>query len=267
MGNLIYLYGIIPEREEHTDPLPACKGLDGEHDTYSLLLDGIEAVVCELDAEEYGEEQLKQKTEDPNWLHEKAFHHHEALMKLYEKYSVIPMKFCTIYSSEESLKNTLEPHKERIQELFGEIEGKEEWILKIYCDANKIKETVAARNDNVEAKREEISKLSPGRQYLEKRKLDQLIDQEAEREKHRFSENIHENLKEMSADTEVKKNWNRDVTGRQEEMCWNSVYMLKKDEVEDFLEKVKQQQEQWKDDGWIMEVTGPWPSYHFAKIS
>ncbi|WP_067726050.1 GvpL/GvpF family gas vesicle protein [Oceanobacillus damuensis] len=267
MEKLIYLYGIIPAEENDSSPLPSLKGLDGESEVYSIPFGEIEAVVCELDAAEYGEKELEKKTNDANWLHQKAFHHHEALMKLYEKYPIIPMKFGTIYSGAESLKNTIDSHKPNMIELLDGITDKEEWIMKIYCEADKVKDAVAGHNETIETKKEEIASMSPGRQYLEKRKLNQLIDQEAEKEKQTFSEKIHDELAALSVDNEVKKNWNKDVTGRVEEMCWNSVYLLEKSAVEDFISVIKKLQEKWTESGWQIEVTGPWPSYHFAKIS
>ncbi|AXI07809.1 gas vesicle protein GvpL [Oceanobacillus zhaokaii] len=267
MEKLIYLYGIIPAREKDVQPLPSFKGLDDESEVYSLPFEEIEAVVCELDPVEYGEKELEKKTNDVKWLHQKAFHHHEALMKLYEKYPIIPMKFCTIYSGQASLKNTIETNQSHMAKLLSNIADKEEWILKIYCEPEKVKETVTNYNETIEAKKEEIAAMSPGRQYLEKRRLDQLIDQEAEKEKHAFSEEIHDELAALSVDTEVKKNWNKDVTGREEEMCWNSVYMLEKFAVDEFKSVIKKLQEKWAESGWHFEVTGPWPSYHFARIS
>ena len=266
MEKLIYLYGIIPAAANN-QTLPLLKGLDGESDIFSLSFDEIDAVVCELDPEEYGEKKLEKKTNDAKWLHQNAFHHHEVLMKLYGNYPIIPMKFCTIYTGFESLKNTIDQHKQHMMKTLENIADKEEWILKIYCEADKVKESVAGSNETVESKKEEIAAMSPGRQYLEKRRLDQLIDQEAEKEKQAFSEKIHEDLAALSIDTEVKKNWNKDVTGRTDEMCWNSVYMLEKSAVDHFLSAIKEKQKEWEDAGWHMEVTGPWPSYHFAKIS
>lgn len=266
MEKLIYLYGIIPVRED-SPPLPSLKGLDEESEVYSLPFGNIEAVVCELDPEEFSEKELEKKTNNAKWLHEKAFHHHDTLMKLYKNFPVIPMKFCTIYSGKESLEHTIETHQTHMLELLENIEDKEEWIVKVYCEADKVNESIASSNETVEAKKAEITEMSPGRQYLEKRKLNQLIDQEAEKEKQAFSEKIHKNLAEHSVNTEVKNNWNKDVTGRDEEMRWNSVYLLEESKVEDFLSMIKSLQTQLTDTGWHFEVTGPWPSYHFAKIS
>ncbi|OZU88408.1 hypothetical protein CIL03_12235 [Virgibacillus indicus] len=266
MAKLVYLYGIIPKNDSYKEKLSTMKGLDDFHEIHTIPFQETEAVICHLDEVQYGEKELEKKTNDVKWVHEKAFHHHEILMKLYEEFPIIPMKFCTIYSGEESLAKKLDAHQENMIELLEFIKDKEEWIMKIYCDPSKVRENVSEQNTTIDQKRKEIGEMSPGRQYLEKRKLDQLIDQEADREKDSFASNIHEALASISLQNEVKKNWNKDVTGRTEEMCWNSVYMLKNTAVDDFLNHVKELQDKWEPSGWQIEVTGPWPSYHYAKI-
>ena len=266
MGKLIYLYGIIPKTDAYTENLSTLKGLDDIHEIHTIPLQKTAAVVCNLDEEEYSEKELEKKTNDVKWVHEKAFHHHEILMNIYNQFPVIPMKFCTIYSGMDRLEDTLKPHEADMIGLLKYIEDKEEWILKIYCDAAKVREQVSEKNTTIDGKRKEIAEMSPGRQYLEKRKLDQLIDQEADREKESFSSTIHQELEAKSLHNEVKKNWNKDVTGRTEEMCWNSVYMLEKSTVDPFLSHIKELQDKWESFGWHIEVTGPWPSYHYAKI-
>ncbi|MEC5424504.1 GvpL/GvpF family gas vesicle protein [Virgibacillus sp. C22-A2] len=265
MDKLIYLYGIIPANADNA--IPPMKGIDEHNPIFTIPFGEIEAVVCNLDEAEYREKELEAKTNNMEWVHEKAFHHHEALMTLYEIFTIIPMKFCTIYSGKDSLQNTIVEHKPKMIELLDVIAGKEEWIMKIYCDNSKLKENVAEDNPTIASKREEIELLSPGRQYLEKRKLDQLIEQETDKEKDSFSSRLHDQFAQFSTDSEVKKNWNKDVTGREEDMCWNSVYMLEQSTVEDFLANVQKAQDKWKSSGWFIEVTGPWPSYHFSKIS
>ncbi|MBS2970243.1 GvpL/GvpF family gas vesicle protein [Metabacillus sp. KIGAM252] len=266
MSNLIYLYGLIPTEEATAAALPSFKGFDQEHDGYSVEFGSVTAVICELDPAEYSEEQIKEKVNEMEWLHEKAFHHHEMLMMLEKGYTLIPTKFCTIYSSLDSLTETITQYKERMLELFVYLEGKEEWNVKIFSDDSQMRETFGENNPTVMAKKEEIAQLPPGRQYFEKRKLDQLVDREMELEKNRICEQIHKDLVPFSEDNTVKKTWSQDVTGRDEQMCWNSVYLLPKDQIAAFKEKIQHAAEAYQESGWKFEPTGPWPPYHFASL-
>ncbi|MTH54773.1 gas vesicle protein GvpL [Bacillus mangrovi] len=267
MNKLIYLYGLIPSKEAEQSEVPSFKGFDQVHDGRTEQFGRVTAVISELNPEEYSEEQIKEKVNEMEWLHEKAFHHHEMLMMLEKEYTLIPTKFCTIYSSLDSLKETVTQYENRMLDLFESLKGKEEWNVKIFSDDKQLRQSYGENNPTVMAKKEEIAQLPPGRQYFEKRKLDQLVDREMELEKNRLCEKIHEDLLPFSADSTVKKTWSQDVTGRDEQMCWNSVYLLPQEKIPAFKEMLQKTAEEFAEYGWKIEPTGPWPSYHFASLT
>ena len=155
----------------------------------------VTAIVCHLDPTTYSEETISDKiNNDMEWLQEKAFHHHETVQQLAKQYTIVPLKFCTLYKNEESLRATVEKNRTKLKETFDLLDGNEEWNLKIYCDDEQIKQQVSESNPVIKAKRDEISALPRGRQFFEKKKMDELINQELEDEKNRFCENIHEKL-------------------------------------------------------------------------
>lgn len=62
MGELLYLYGLIPTKEAAArEPFPSYKGFDGEHSLYPITIDQVTAVVSKLDADAYSEEVIKEK--------------------------------------------------------------------------------------------------------------------------------------------------------------------------------------------------------------
>jgi hypothetical protein len=267
MGDLLYLYGLIPTNEA-THPLPSVKGFDGEHEIFMLPNEDVTAIVCHLDHAAYSEETISDKiNNDMEWLQEKAFHHHETVQQLAKQYTIVPLKFCTLYKNEESLRETVDKNKTKLSETFALLDGNEEWNLKIYCDDEQIKQQVSENNPVIKAKRDEISALPRGRQFFEKKKMDELINQELEAEKNRFCENIHEKLSSVSLFGSIKKTWGKDVTGRKEKMAWNSVFLLPKANVEQFLNNVEQYEGDFEEAGWKFEVSGPWPPYHFSSFS
>ncbi|TKD70688.1 GvpL/GvpF family gas vesicle protein [Pseudalkalibacillus hwajinpoensis] len=268
MSNLLYLYGLVPSHEATTTPLPSIKGFDGEGIIYPLSINEVTAFVCELEADQYSEETISNKiNNDMEWLQEKAFHHHETVQQLAQQYTIVPLKFCTLYKNPDSLMQTVESNNEKLSETFKLLEGNEEWNLKIYCNDEELKKQVSESNTSIEAKRQEISQLSPGRQFFEKKKIDELINQELENEKNLFCEEIHEKLQKISLFGSIKKNWSKDVTGRKEKMAWNSVFLLPSANVEEFIEEIKLDEETYGVNGWDFEVSGPWPPYHFSSFT
>jgi hypothetical protein len=248
MGDLIYLYGLIPTKEAAAhQSFPSFTGFDGERKLYTIPINNVTAVVCKLDSDHYSEEAIKDKIDsDMDWLQEKAFHHHETVAALYKSFTIIPLKFCTIYMNEDSLKQTIQSNETRIDETLSMLKGNEEWNVKIYSDDHELKKQVSENNSAIE---------------------DKLIEDELENEKNRVCELVHEKLKEHSLHAAIKKNWSKDVTGLKENMAWNSVFLLPIPKVESFLEEMKQFEQELGGTGWRFEATGPWPAYHFSSFS
>lgn len=268
MDNLIYLYGLIPEDEAKPESVSDLKDFSGEGNLQMIPIAGTAAIVCTLAGNEYSEESIKEKTSnDIEWLQEKAFHHHETVLELAKRFTVIPLKFCTLYKSEDSLIASIEPSAEKLGDTFASIAGNEEWNLKIYCDDTMLKETFSAGNPALAEKKEAISALPKGRQFFENKKIDKWIDGEIEKEKDRMGESIHENLSAIARSGQVNKTWSKDATGRQEPMTWNSVYLVSKPDVERFLQRIEDYEKQLGKSGWKLEASGPWPAYHFSSIS
>ncbi|TYS51399.1 GvpL/GvpF family gas vesicle protein [Rossellomorea marisflavi] len=266
LARMLYLYALVPSSEVEVEPVPTMKGFDGEHDIYALDIQGITAIVCGLPDEEYSESVLQDKIEnDMEWLQDKAFHHHETVLMMSQRYTIIPLKFCTIYKHEDSLKDKVGKHLSSLKDAFTDLEGKEEWNVKIYCDDKRLKETIS--HPSITEKWEEIKQLPKGRQFFEKKKMEQLENKVIENEKNRMCEEFHERLKSYATEGTVKKNWGKDVTGRAEQMAWNSVYFLPKEGVDRFVDEIKQSESKWKEAGWTFEATGPWPPYHFSSFS
>lgn len=263
---LIYVYGFVPSSEVTEGKLESFVGFDGEHPIYTLEQQGITAIACKLNDEHYSEETLEKKTEDMKWLHEKALHHHETLKKLNKEYTLLPLHFCTVFKSEENVQEKMSSVNKELSKLFKELVGKEEWTLKIYSDEKQLKPYVEENNKDIKTKSEEIKSLSKGRQYFERKKLERLLQEKISEEKKRLSKEIHEELSALTSKSGIKKNWNQKVTGRQDKMSWNSVYLIKEGDVKRFLDEVGNLGEKYKTYGLQLEATGPWPCYYFAKV-
>lgn len=266
MDEYIYLYGLIPTSEANQRTLPHLQGFDGKGNLQVMSVGDITAIICKLDAVQYSEENIQNRIQhDMDWLHEKAFHHHETVMKISRIFTAIPLKFCVMFKNQASLAKAIRSNEKSLNETFLILEGNEEWNLKIYCDDQILKKQVRQNQPFIEEKMLEIKKLPKGRQYFEKKKLDKMIENELENEKHRMSERIHHQLKALALKGNVKNNMKKYVTGKNESMIWNSVYLTS--EVEPFLEKIEQFELEMRESGWRFEATGPWPAYHFSSFN
>lgn len=261
----IYVYGLIPSKELQQKEAPSFIGIN---DTQSYLkqYDEITAIVCPVSANEFSAQQVEIRLKDPNWLQEKAFHHHECIELIYRDFTVIPMSFCTIFQNEENLENMIANQYDVIIEKFYQLSAKEEWNLKVYCDAGSMKSYVAEYNSSVLAFVEELKHMPRGKQFIMKKKLERLLAAEVEKEQIERWEAIHQQLQNITSDCKVRKNWGKEITHRNDDMLFNCDYLIHKEQVEEFLHCIREKEQSYAELGWSFVLTGPWPPYHFAQM-
>ncbi|SDO17288.1 GvpL/GvpF family gas vesicle protein [Halobacillus aidingensis] len=267
MERLLYLYGITLKEEAASQSISDLKGIDGKAGLEVLDYGWCSAIVSPVDEGEFGEEALETNTQQMEWVQEKAYLHHEILMSLKNALTLIPMKFCTIFQHEESLKKKMDAHEKEWMTLLEKLKGKEEWNIKVFNHSDLLKEQVADHHPEIQKKKEEISQMSKGMQYLQRKKLDQSIEQQVLQEQQKYVRQLHSEWEALCEDTAEKKVWNKNVTGKDADMCWNGAYLIEVDKVETFLKNITNANEQGEKAGWVIEVTGPWPPYHFSSLS
>ncbi|TMW72219.1 GvpL/GvpF family gas vesicle protein [Alteribacter natronophilus] len=263
---LIYLYALIPTAEFNNAEPSEEPGIDPDEKLSYHEIGPVTAVICPVSSSEFSEDELKKNAENMEWLQEKAFHHHETMNRLNRDFTVIPLKFGTIYETTESLEQALHTKHERLKELFTSLAGKEEWNVKVYADRDTFHQTVLETSPAIEEKNREIENMSKGKQFFERRKLDQFVSEQADREINEKCEALHDRLTGMSSDQEIKKNWDRKVTGRTESMCFNSAYLLDTENAGTLIDAVEAANKAPENAGLTFELTGPWPAYHFSSL-
>jgi hypothetical protein len=262
---LIYVYGFIPTKEYSEKQSEEMNGMDENYMVDYHTFDDITVVTSRVRPEEFSEEALQKNVEDMKWLQKKAFHHHQLTNKLHEMYTVIPLKFGTIYNSEESLASVVTGYGQNIREVFGDLAGNEEWSIKIYTDKEMFSKAAGKNSPEITEKQKEIAELPRGKQFFEKKKLDKLIQEVSERELTSYCETVHEEVKMLARNNEVKKNWEKKLTEREDDMCWNAAYLIPEKNVQKVIDLVKEKQKASED--FTFEITGPWPPFHFSNFA
>lgn len=263
MSQLIYLYGLIPEKEGSSQPVPSFQGIDPNYETRCLTYGTTTAIICSVGRDAFSKEALEQHTKNINWVKEKAFHHHQLLNHLHSQFTVLPLKFATIFENEERLYDTITAFENDINASFQLLNGKEEWSIKLYVDSAFQPDHL--NDEEITREWNEIKQLSPGKQFFAKK---QLENKRKDQQKSLLSErcqNVYERLRPFSFDSQQKENWKQDVTGRNEKMALNAVYLINKQDKDYFFQEVDSLKETLSQ-GVSLEVTGPWPAYHFSQF-
>jgi hypothetical protein len=261
----VYVYGIISGNFRQLKDGKDFIGIDGEHTIRTIDMEELSLVVCDLDSEEFSQENLNVQGKDPGWVQEKATHHHDVLSSFSSLSPILPLKFCTIYSSESNLKADLSVKKETIKKLISFLSGKEEWNLKIYCQVDRIKDFLLKENNMILQLKKEIESASAGRQFFLRKRLESFLSEEASRETRQYCLRLEEKLSKYFYASKEKQLWSKQVTGKKEDLIWNQSYLIEKDSGFDpFNDAVKQFQKTYEQAGIMVQLTGPWPPYDFV---
>jgi len=257
---LFYLYCV-------TNRVPKLKEVENlVNNLYFISHRGVYAVVGEVKESEFNEENLKTNLANLEWIKEKANSHEKIIESVMKDTGVIPFKFGTLFSTKDNLKACLEEHAEELKENLRNLEGKEEWGVKIYCDMERLKGSVIKEETEILKIEEEISSSSPGKAYFLKKKKEELIKDAVNKRINRYTQESFEILKGLSLKTRINKLLPKEVTERKDDMILNSVFLIDKNKVVDFVNTVEGIKIRYAGQGLFFDCTGPWPPYNFSII-
>lgn len=261
----LYLYGIIPAQELVESGIPSAIGIDHKN-VYTIIYKKLAAVITPVNGEKYSQQHLDLQIKDTEWLKDKAFWHHQGIDIIHQQFTILPMSLCTIFQNEKNLISLLTKQYDVILNKLNLLKGKQEWNLKLFCSSENTKSYVINHNPKVVELRESLASMPKGKQFIMKKKLEQLISSELEMEQTRWWKAIEEQLSPYYTDSRLRKNWGKEMTERQDDMIINCDFLIKTADSELFLMKVQEIEQNFKMFDCTFQVTGPWPPYHFSKI-
>lgn len=262
--DFIYLYGVILKEELQKTEVPSIIGIDQKRASV-IPYKELGAVITPVNPLNFSQQRIDLQLKNPEWLKEKAFHHHECILAIHSQLTILPMSFCTIFQKEENLKSLLNEQYDVILEKLNRLKEKQEWNLKIYCNPEQSFSYVVNNNQTVLELKGNIATMPKGKQFIMKKRLNQLITDELEKEQSQWWHQIEQTLKSFFEEARLRKNWGREITERKDEMIVNCDFLINKKNSEHFLYQIHDLEQEFAKAGCTFQVSGPWPPYHFSK--
>jgi hypothetical protein len=247
-----YLYGVVA----------GGAAVNGGSDIVLVREGGVAGVASRVSLEEFDPSVLPERLGDAVWLEEKVRTHEQVLDGVLVAASVVPCRFCTVYRTEDELRNFLSERGDDLAEALSRVDGRVEFGVKAFVDRDQFATGGALRNETIRELAEHASRVEGGRAYLEMRRLEQLVTEELMRFKDEVAGHLHERLL-AAADDGVQLNLQRpEVTGRDEEMLFNGAYLVA--DRARFEQSLGELAREYRESGVELELTGPWPPYNFV---
>jgi hypothetical protein len=216
--------------------------------------------------DEFSEENLKKNILNLEWVEINARKHVNVISKIMQNNTVIPFKFGTIYKSKESLGKFIEDYSFSLNKNIVNINGKEEWTVKIYSNRDELKNQIEELSKDVSDLEIQIRNSSPGRAYLLERKKSNLIEIEIDRLCKNYGASYYELFLKLSESTRINNPLPKNLTGRNDDMILNASFLVSKDKVGEFVNTSNLLWKEQKNLGFNVVLSGPWPIFSFIEI-
>jgi hypothetical protein len=250
-----YVYGIVEAGSE----APAGAGVE----VSTVTAGRVSALVSRVPLEEYGEDAVRARLEDPAWLAGAAHVHEAVLEAALRSGAVVPFRLLTIFRDCDGLHDFLATRGDDLRALLERVRGREEVGVKAFVDRAVLDEAVAADTPALRELDAEIASAQIGRAYLLQRRREQALDQEAGRRIAELAGVLHGRLRDAAEAGVANAVQSHEASGRAEEMVLNGAYLVPSGD-DRFERELDALREEYRAVGVTFERTGPWPPYNFV---
>ena len=258
------------------------------HFHVELIREGsIAAVVSRIGLDDFSPERLQGKTaEDLHWLGEVAARHNEIICQAAASSAVLPLRLGTVFRSRDSLLAMLVRCQAPVAMFLQRLGNRQEWGVKLYLKQYRsgaipghtgpprphyLANTNSSRNEKpFSASRQLAENANPspasisGTAYLTRKKVQRDSRREQRANVYETIQGVERCLAGKAEQCCRIRNLPSDLTGRAEEMVFNAAYLLPSSERAGWLETVQEVHRDAQSKGLVLEVSGPWPPYHFC---
>ncbi len=261
-----YVYAIVRPRDDQTTRLLPAAGIWPQSPVCALSCGDLLALYSRVPLSEFGPAALESHLEDTDWALALVLAHQRVLGDLLDEYTLIPLRFCSLYSSEAQVQTLLAQHAETFVRTLDRLQGATEWGVKLYCDRRLLVESLAANSPAFQAQREQIARAAPGAAYFLRKKLEQAAQNEAAQVAEACAHDSHGRLAACVREAVVNPSQAAELHRRRGEMILNGAYLIDDRSTETFRATWSELAATYAQQGFEYELSGPWPPYNFTNM-
>lgn len=232
----IYLYGIIDFNDKIDSSI---KGLGGAN-VYNIPYQDIGVVASNLNS------QVEEITPDRAVLHE------EVVEILMERFTVLPIRFLTVFDRKKDILSMMEDHHRDFRENLDRLRNKVEFGVKVIWPGDRIKKRIAETNteDNHNLPKDNTPVKSFVKEKFEKFKIEEAFQKEADR----YITFVDKFFNKIASEKRLEK-LKTDI------LLLNASYLIEKEKQNEFRRAYEQLRSAKRDFKYL--YSGPWPPYNF----
>ncbi len=234
-------------------------GLAGMEDRSCRLIsaDSLGMVVCPVPWSEYNQEAMHMHMEELAWVESHARRHEEVLQTIIETTPAVPLPFATVFVSEERVGQELTGKARILNRELERLGTSREMLVTLFFNreviTNKLKDTLPYRGE------------PGGAGYFEKKRWEKNLEKHVEALCQEYGENLYRSLQEPAQEVQLQ-----DTAGNEAQPGLSPVFaarfLIYGTVLPDWQEKIEAFDREADSWGFVLDVSGPWPPYHFTGL-
>lgn len=252
---IVHAYGVVDREVTVSLEVP---GLGGAP-VLTCVIGPVRVLHSVLDAKRYGEHAWAEHAQDPDWLRDVARRHHAVLQAWSEVSDVLPFRLPSLHAGEAGLKRVMQARMPELTRGLAAIRDQWEWGVKVYLEPSDDSRDAAA---GTPAKRPRT-----GRDYLRGRSRAAAAREDERQLQQAVIQKVHQAFASHTTFAAVNPPLDPALSGRNAPMLLNAWYLAPKAKQKGILRLAKAWGSKVHPLGLRLELTGPWPPYHFAAVS
>ena len=242
-----YMYGIVSTNQVVDSMFAGIEGLQERSVVYSLPCGNLTAIVSKLTDTAFSPYVIRKSMRDNGWLKDQVRHHAGVLSEAKGLMTIIPLRFGTVFSSENGIRRFVETQRSKMLDTLSRLQDKSEFGIRVVCDAERLLSSAEFKGIVDQQKYSKDGGFS----------LDAIMANVARR--------IHAPLNDMASEA-VSKGVPAAQTAENMIVALNSTYLVPVVGEKNFRARVTTLAQEMRNFGVTIEVSGPWPPYHFVDV-
>jgi len=220
------------------------------------------AVVSEIPEEDFCGPGAELRMQELAWVGPRAFRHEAVVERVMRDSPVLPVRFGTLFSSQESLAEFLELHHKAILQFLEQVSGQDEWSVKGRLDRRQAVQSL--RSANLAARQEKLATLPPGRRYFEEQRARAATERELSLWLKETCRQVTSLLMSEASNFCECPVVLRETSESGVELVSNWAFLLPRSATMAFRAQIGELSAHYAKEGLAFELSGPWPPYRFV---
>lgn len=262
--SVVYLYGVVRLAPGAKSSSLRLEGIIPEAAVRLVPHGDLAALVSTVPADQFSVDALRAAAADTDWLRARVVAHDKVLKELCARFSLVPFRFGTTCPDVADVPGILARQRARIDQALDRVGNAAEWGAKLYCDLPALRRRVEEAVPAIRSMRETLMSASAGTQFFLRKRYSSAVEDQGRAYTAEIVARCHERLA-GAARAAVQLQVRAPIdAGEGAPLAMNAAYLVDEEATGAFKRTLAELKDELAADGFLPELTGPWPAYHFV---